>query len=155
MGRQSYYKLIWRSLIPFTEARCSKSWSHIMYKSTISLQYQNFVETHKQDYHLMDETDFLQDRSRFCRWHHLDLRKDTASTWSNGQTRTRSCKGVSLLQLGWNSVPDLNPFKRQPHKMVKHTQTIRQQIADKLFECVNHFVGLALKGLNQDPAQPN
>lgn len=32
-----------------------------MYKSTISLQYQNFVETHKQDYHLMDETDFLQD----------------------------------------------------------------------------------------------
>ena len=28
------------------------------------------------------------------------------------------------------------PFKRQPHKMVKHTQTIRRLFADKLFECV-------------------
>ena len=37
--------------------------------------------------------------------------------------------------------------KRQSHKMVKHTQTIRQQIADKLFECVWPFVKLALKGL--------
>ena len=32
--------------------------------------------------------------------------------------------------------------------MVKHTQTIRPQIADELFECVcDHFVGLAFKGL--------
>ena len=31
--------------------------------------------------------------------------------------------------------------------MVKHTQIIQQQIADELFECVDHFVGLALKGL--------
>ena len=28
------------------------------------------------------------------------------------------------------------PFERQFHKMVKHTQTIRRQIADELFECV-------------------
>ena len=28
------------------------------------------------------------------------------------------------------------PFKRQFHKMVKHIETIRQQIADELFECV-------------------
>ena len=28
------------------------------------------------------------------------------------------------------------PFKRQNHKMVKHTQTIHRQIADELFECV-------------------
>ena len=27
-------------------------------------------------------------------------------------------------------------LKRQFHKMVKHTQTIRRQIADELFECV-------------------
>ena len=27
-------------------------------------------------------------------------------------------------------------FKRQPHKMVKHTQTIRRQFADELFRCV-------------------
>ena len=30
----------------------------------------------------------------------------------------------------------LNPCKRQPYKIVKPTQTIRQQIADELFECV-------------------
>ena len=28
------------------------------------------------------------------------------------------------------------PFKRQSHKMVKHTQTIRRRIADELFDCV-------------------
>ena len=27
-------------------------------------------------------------------------------------------------------------FKCKPQKMVKHTQIIRQQFADKLFECV-------------------
>ena len=30
----------------------------------------------------------------------------------------------------------LLPFKRQSHKMAKHTQKIRRQIADELFECV-------------------
>ena len=34
--------------------------------------------------------------------------------------------------------------------MVKHTQTIRRQIVYELFECAcDHFVGLALKGLNE------
>ena len=31
--------------------------------------------------------------------------------------------------------------------MVKHPQIIRRQFSDELFECVDHFVGLALKGL--------
>ena len=31
------------------------------------------------------------------------------------------------------------PFKRQFHKMVRHIQTIRRQIADELFECVWPF----------------
>ena len=44
---------------------------------------------------------------------------------------------------------DCYPFKRQFHKMVKHTQTIRPQIANELFECVWPFVGLALKGLRR------
>ena len=35
------------------------------------------------------------------------------------------------------------PFERQPHKIVKHTQTIC-----RLFD---HFVGLALKGLTFTP----
>ena len=35
----------------------------------------------------------------------------------------------------------IQPFKRKPHKMVKHTQTIYRQIV------FDHFVGFALKGL--------
>ena len=31
--------------------------------------------------------------------------------------------------------------------MAKHTQTIRRQIADELFEFFDHFLKLALKGL--------
>ena len=31
------------------------------------------------------------------------------------------------------------PFQRQSHKMTKHTQTIRRQIGDELFECVWPF----------------
>ena len=41
-------------------------------------------------------------------------------------------QGDRALKVAW-------PFKRQPQKMVKHTQTVRRQFAD-------HFVGLALKG---------
>ena len=35
----------------------------------------------------------------------------------------------------------IKPFERQHHKMVKHTQTIRRQIAAncKLFDCVWQF----------------
>ena len=32
-----------------------------------------------------------------------------------------------------------NPLRANPHKMVKNTQTIRQQFADELFECVCPF----------------
>ena len=39
------------------------------------------------------------------------------------------------------------PFKRQSHKMVKHTQTIRRQFADELLSVFDHFMNLALKGL--------
>ena len=31
---------------------------------------------------------------------------------------------------------------RQFHKMVKHTQTIRRETADELFECVWPFCGI-------------
>ena len=33
-------------------------------------------------------------------------------------------------------------IKRQFHKMVKHTQTIRREISDELFECVWSFCGI-------------
>ena len=39
-------------------------------------------------------------------------------------------------------------FKRQPHKMVKHTQTIRQLSPRNFLSVFYYFVGLALNGLN-------
>ena len=33
----------------------------------------------------------------------------------------------------------IEPIKPQSHKMVKHTQTIRHQFANELFECVWPF----------------
>ena len=41
----------------------------------------------------------------------------------------------------------VNPFKHQPHKIVKHTQTIRRQQPAN-WVCFDHFVELALKGLS-------
>ena len=37
---------------------------------------------------------------------------------------------------------NLLTFKRQSHKMVKHTQAIRRENADELFECVWPFCGI-------------
>ena len=34
------------------------------------------------------------------------------------------------------------------HKMVKHTQTIRRQTADKLFEYVRPFCGVGIYSVN-------
>ena len=39
------------------------------------------------------------------------------------------------------------PFKRQPQKMVKHTQTTRRFLQANCLSVFDHFVGLALKGL--------
>ena len=39
------------------------------------------------------------------------------------------------------------PFKRQPNKMVKHTQTIRQLLPMNVLSVSDSFVGLVLKGL--------
>ena len=39
-------------------------------------------------------------------------------------------------------------FNRQSHKMIKHTQTIRRQIADELFECVCPFCEIGAKRVN-------
>ena len=38
--------------------------------------------------------------------------------------------------------------KRQPHKMVKHTQAICRLLPMNCLSVFDHFVGLALKGLN-------
>ena len=52
------------------------------------------------------------------------------------------------LNLYWAaSFSTFYPFKRQPHKTVKHTQTIRRLLPTNCLSVFNHFVGLALKGL--------
>ena len=42
------------------------------------------------------------------------------------------------------------PFKRQIKKMAKHTQTIRRQFADELFECVWSFCGIGAERVNEN-----
>ena len=44
--------------------------------------------------------------------------------------------GLPVLRFFCKTFSKLLSPKRQPHKMVKHTLTIRRQFADKLFECV-------------------
>ena len=41
----------------------------------------------------------------------------------------------------------IEPFKRQPHKMVKHIQTICRQELTNFLNVFEHFEGLALKEL--------
>ena len=40
------------------------------------------------------------------------------------------------------------PYKHQPHKIIKYTQTIRRQQPTNCLTAFDRFVGLALKGLN-------
>ena len=42
---------------------------------------------------------------------------------------------------------DVNSFKRQPHKMVKHAQTICRLLPTNCLSVFDHFVALALKRL--------
>ena len=44
-------------------------------------------------------------------------------------------------------VHTVNSFKCQPHKIIKHNQTIRRQQPRNFLNVFDHFVGLALKGL--------
>ena len=44
----------------------------------------------------------------------------------------------------WNVMGQ--PFKRESHKMVKHTQVIRRQEPTNRLRVFDHFVGLVLKG---------
>ena len=48
---------------------------------------------------------------------------------------------ISLLKV------DFEPFKHQPHQIVKRTQIIRRQQQTNCLSVFGYFVGLALKGL--------
>ena len=68
---------------------------------------------------------------------------EAVNTW-----RYISMVNMRFFMLFHASVP-LNglPFKGQPHKMVKHTQTIRRQKPTNWLSVFDHFMGLALKWL--------
>ena len=54
-------------------------------------------------------------------------------------------KNISQAKIhGWHKtkIERTQHFKGQHHKMVKHIQTIRWQIAEELFECVWSFCGV-------------
>ena len=67
------------------------------------------------------------------------------------------CQQFETLKIIWNFNFQTNvlqvfqPFKRQPHKMVKHTQKIHRLLPANWLSVFDHFVGLALKGLNEYP----
>ena len=62
----------------------------------------------------------------------ITLSRDELHSWKKKQSETH------LLFL--------EPFKRQPHKMVKHTKTIRR-LLPRIVSAFDHFVGLPLKWL--------
>ena len=53
------------------------------------------------------------------------------------------------MHITWLRLTFLKPFKRQPHKMGKQTQTISRQHPKNGLSVFDHFVGLALKGLRR------
>ena len=65
--------------------------------------------------------------------------------------------GWALLSHFFWSVPKtfaetkktFDPLERWPHQMIKHTQTVRRQIANKLFEYVWPFCGVGVYGVNK------
>ena len=62
-------------------------------------------------------------------------------------TRSFSKDFAQSLVVNFTQVSScFNRFRRQAHKMIKHTQKNRWQIADEFFE-FDHFVGLAPKEL--------
>ena len=53
-----------------------------------------------------------------------------------------------LIFIYTNKVPGFSKFQCQPHKMVKHTQTIRRLLPTNRLSEFDEFVGLVLKGLS-------
>ena len=55
---------------------------------------------------------------------------------------------LRLISQVCDEKPETLSFKGQPHKIVKHTQTIRRQQSTNCLSVFEHFVGLALNGLS-------
>ena len=83
-------------------------------------------------------------------WHLINVRECTGQMKSDFET-----EDTVMFRKIFQVVKDIYPLKRQPHKMVKHTQTIRRQqstnflsVFDLLVELTaNHTPGSHSKGL--------
>ena len=64
------------------------------------------------------------------------------SVWAVSYTHVTTC-----ILIAWNHLD--SPFKRQPHIMVKHTQTVRRLLPKNCLSVFNHCMRLALKGLRR------
>ena len=56
------------------------------------------------------------------------------------------CKKICIIIIEYSLRTFVNT-KRQPHKLVKHTQTIRRLLSTNCLSVFDQFVGLVLKGL--------
>ena len=63
--------------------------------------------------------------------------------------------GIDSFEWFWmgSLSKNIQPFKRQSHKRVKHTQTIRWQFADELLECVWPFCDIGTYRVNAGVSQ--
>ena len=62
--------------------------------------------------------------------------------------RARQAHGWKIFFKLWVNQSIPKPFNCQPHKMVKHTQTICRLLPMNCLCVFDHFVGLTLKGLD-------
>ena len=58
-----------------------------------------------------------------------------------------NCNYLFKIQYKYVKTRFMDVIRRQPHKMVKHTQTICWQQTTNCLSVFDRFVGLALKGL--------
>ena len=87
--------------------------------------------------------------STFCFWHTFynltnSVQCHLSILLENRKPEVFCC--LQGLQKGCIYLKWVNPFQCQPHKMVKHTQTICQQQPTNCLSVFDHFVGLVLRG---------
>ena len=56
-------------------------------------------------------------------------------------------KWINIFDPIYLRFKDYYPFERLPHKMVRHTQTIRRVLPKNCLSVLDHFVGLMFKKL--------
>ena len=107
----------------------------------------------KRNWGLMPESVlFKKEVLYLMRWYILIISSYRLSTSDNCD------ENISLYKIGsvnslisgplwWRIQGVFWPFKRQTHKMIKHTQIIRRLLPTNCFSVFDHFVDLALKEL--------